>query len=94
MKASISNKGHLVWWFLDSNLLLLAIWLFFLLFSFIYNQNFYEIIFGIGLLFISVYNYYKDKTIGSMWCWAVNSIMIYYASYLLFYLPFCEKELC
>ena len=94
MKSQISNKGHLVWLFFDTNMLLFFGWLFFFLFSFIYTQNLYGLIFAIILFFISYYNYYNDKTIGSMWCWGVNSIMIYYAFYLLLYLPFYEKELC
>ena len=94
MKSSISKKGHLVWLFFDTNMFLFFGWLFFFLFSFIYTQNFYGFIFGIVLFFISYYNYYKDKTIGSMWCLIVNSVMIYYAGYLLLYLPFFEKSLC
>ena len=92
MKSRISNKGHLVWLFFDTNMLLFFVWLFFFLFSFIYTQDFYGLIFGMVLFAVSYYNYYKDKTIGSTWCLAVNSIMIYYAFYLLLYLPFCEKK--
>ena len=92
MKSSISNKGHLIWWFLGPNMFLLFGWVFFFLFSFIYTQSFYGFLFGAVLLCISFYNYYNDKAIGSMWCWVANSIMIFYASYLLFYLPFFEKK--
>ena len=92
MRSQVSNKGHLVWLFFDTNMLLFFGWLFFFLFSFIYTQDFYGLIFGVVLFVVSYYNYYKDKTIGSMWCWGVNSIMIYHASYLLLYLPFCEKK--
>jgi hypothetical protein len=94
MKSQISNKGHLVWLFFDTNMLLFFGWLFFFLFSFFYTRSVPTLIFGIVLFFISYYNYYKDNTIGSMWCWVVNSSMIFYAFYLLFYLPFCEKKLC
>lgn len=94
MKSQVSNRGHLVWLFFDTNMLLFMGWLFFFLFSFIYTQNFHGFLFGMVLFLISYYNYYKDKTIGSMWCWVVNSSMIYYACYLLLYLPFYEKELC
>ena len=87
IKSQISNKGHLQWLFFDTNLLLFSGWLFFFLFSFFYTRSIRAIIFGIILFFICCYNYYKDKTIGSMWCWIVNSVMIYYASYLLLYLP-------
>ena len=94
MKSEISNRGHLVWLFFDTNMLLFIGWLFFFLFSFFYTRSISTIIFGIVLFLISYYNYYKDKTIGSMWCWGVNLIMIYHACYLLLYLPFYEKELC
>jgi hypothetical protein len=94
MKSRISNKGHLVWLFFDTNMLLFFGWLFFFLFSLIYTGDLYKVLFAIILFFICCYNYFKDKTIGSMWCWIVNSSMIYYASYLLVYLPFCEKGSC
>ena len=91
IKSKISNKGHLIWLFFDTNILLFIGWLFFFLFSFFYTRMIRSLIFGIVLFCISYYNYYEDKTIGSMWCWFVNSIMIFYAFYLLLYLPFCEK---
>ena len=94
MLSRISNKGHLVWLFFDTNPLLYFGWLFFFLFTFIYTQKIAGLLFGVILFFISGYNYYNDKTIGSMWCWIINLIMIYYAFYLLFYLPFDEKKLC
>ena len=94
MNSQISNKGHLVWLFFDTNMLLFFGWLFFFLFSFFYTRSAPTLIFSTVLFFISYYNYYTDKTIGSMWCWVVNSSMIFYAFYLLFYLPFCEKKLC
>lgn len=94
MKCEISNKGHLKWLFFDGNILLYFGWLFFVLFSFFYIHDYKSILFGIILLLISCYNYYNDKSIGSMWCWIVNSIMIFHAFVLLFYLPFYEKGLC
>ena len=94
MKSQISNKGHLEWLFFDTNMLLFSGWLFFFLFSFFYTRSISLLLFGIVLFCISWYNYYKDKTVGSMWCWIVNSSMIYYACYLLLYLPFCERSLC
>lgn len=90
MKTSISKKGHLLWSFLDTHIVMYFIWIFFFLFSFMYRQNYYGIVFAIGLFLFTFYHYYNDKTIGSMWCWIVNSIMIYFAFYLLFYLPFAE----
>lgn len=92
MNSRISNKGHLEWLFFNTNMLLFFVWLFFFLFSFMYTRSIRTVIFGIVLFCISFYNYYNDKTIGSMWCWIINLIMIYYACYLLFYLPFFEKK--
>ena len=80
MKSQISN-GHLVWLFFDTNLLLYLLWLFFFLFSFIYRNNIFGFIFAIVLFCICYYNYYKDKTISSMWCWISNSSMICFAIY-------------
>ena len=64
---------------------------FFFLFSFSYEKQWFGVIFGLVTLFITVINYKNDNTVGSMWCWSVNSMMIYYAIYLLIYLPFLEK---
>jgi hypothetical protein len=94
MMTKISNKGHLSWLFFDTNILLYVGWLLFFLFSFFYSRWILGPTFGIVLFCISYYNYYEDKSIGSMWCWVVNSIMLFYAFYLLLYLPFCKKGLC
>ena len=87
----ISKSGHLRWNFFRTNQIIWLIWFFFFLFSFIYEKRWFGIIFGMSLLIISFINYNNDHTVGSMWCWSVNSIMIYYAIYLLIYLPFLEK---
>ena len=63
-----------------------------LLFSFVYEKKWFGFMFALITLFISFLNYRKDNTMWSMWCWSVNSMMIYYAIYLLIYLPFLEKN--
>jgi len=87
----VSEGGHLIWNFFNIPPILWIVWLFFFLFSFFYEKKWFGIIFGLITLFIAVINYKNDNTMGSMWCWSVNSIMIYYAIYLLLYLPFLEK---
>jgi hypothetical protein len=87
----ISKNGHLIWKFFDSPSIISIVWLFFFLFSFIYEKKWIGFIFGLITLLIAFINYNNDHTIWSMWCWGVNSIMIYYAIYLLLYLPFVEK---
>ena len=93
IKSNVTKKGHLHWDFLlyDNENIYFLIWVFFFLFSFFYNQTYLGFFFGLIMLIITLYNYFNDKSIGSMWCWIVNSIMIYYAAYLLIYLPFILK---
>ncbi len=88
----ISENGHLNWKFFEITPLIWSGWLFFFLFSFVYEKKYFGLIFGLITLFISFINYKNDHTVDSMWCWSVNSIMIYYAFYLLIYLPFLEKS--
>ena len=87
----VSENGHLRWKFFDISPFISAIWFFFFSFSFVYEKNWIGLGFGFIALVISFLNYYNDQTMWSMWCWAVNSVMIYYALYLLMFLPFYEK---
>jgi hypothetical protein len=87
-----SKSGHLRWIFFELTPYMLLFWLFFLLFGLLYENKIMGVFVGIILLLISYYNFKKDYTVGSTWCWMVNLIMIYYLIYLLVYLPFCEKK--
>lgn len=89
----ISKSGHLQWKFFRTNPIIWITWLFFFVFSFIYEKRWLGIIFAIVALIITFINYNNDHTVWSMWCWSVNSVMIYYAIYLLIYLPFLEKQI-
>ena len=91
MHSTVSTNGHLDWKFFHTNAVVWAVWLFFFLFSLIYERKLVPIIFACIALFISYLNYKNGNTVGSMWCWVINSVMIYYAGYLLIYLPFLEK---
>jgi len=92
MYTTISKSGKLRWYFFESPPLLVIIWIFYLLFSVVYEKYIMGILFGIGLLGLTYYNYKNDETYASMWCWIANSVMIYYAFYLLIVLPFYEKN--
>jgi hypothetical protein len=94
MHTVVSNKGHLKWLFFKHEPFIFIIWLFFFLFSLVYEKKRSGFLFGFLSLCVFYYNYANDNTMGSMWCWFVNSVMIYYAAYLLIYLPFCDKSLC
>jgi hypothetical protein len=94
IKTIVTEKGHLQWNFI-TNINICMIWLFFFLFSFIYERYLFIVTIGILFLLISTYNYAKDHSVGSMWCWISNLFAIIFVFYLLFVLPFYEKmELC
>jgi hypothetical protein len=92
LNTVISKKGHLDWNYIHNDNIYLQyivnlLWLFFFLFSLFYEKNYVGLMIGIGTFLVTLYNYSNDKSTGSIWCWVANSIMIYYAIYLLFYLP-------
>jgi len=87
----ISESGHLRWQFFGATSITWITWLCFFLFSFVYEKKWVGLFLGSTALLITFINYNNDHTLGSMWCWSVNSIMIYYAFYLLIVLPFKEK---
>ena len=96
INSSVSELGHLRWNTVVSydtilDKLFSLIWGFFFLFPLFYQGYNFGLLFGSLTLIILIYNFYKDKSIGSMWCWIVNAGMLYYAGYLLFYLPFLEQ---
>lgn len=88
----VSKLGHLKWTIFQNPSIVWIGWLFFFLFSFVYRKNWSGLLFAFITLLISFLNYKNDQTMASMWCWSVNSVMIYYAIYLLIYLPFLEKQ--
>jgi hypothetical protein len=90
--STISKSGHLNWSFFNANIFFLLCWLFFFTFSLFYERKWIGLIFAFILLLFALINYMNDNTVGSMWCWIVNTSIIYYAIYLLIYLPFKEKN--
>lgn len=89
----VSKRGHLNWMFFGPNPITFTLWLFFFLFVFFYEKIWIGILFGLLSLVIAYINFANDGTAGSIWCWGINSVMIYYACYLLLYLPFLEKKM-
>ena len=95
--TSVSKTGHLKWDWVDlkgNKQILFMCWLFFLFFSIFYNKHYLGLAYTVALLIITLYSYKKDGSFGSLWCWSINSIMIYYAFNLLIWLPFKEHGLC
>jgi hypothetical protein len=87
---SVVKQGHLDWKLGTSYIWIL--WLFFLLYSLVAEQKWVILISSVIMLCVVCVLYLKTNTHNSMWCWGVNTIMLYYAGYLLFYLPFLEKS--
>ena len=92
--STVSSIGNLQWNNYDKNVYsnaLMLFWLFFLLFPLFYEKYTSGLLFGILTLLIVAYNYSKYESVSSMWCWILNSVMLYYAGQLLFYLPFVKS---
>jgi hypothetical protein len=83
----VSKTGHLKWNWIPTNILGYLFYLFFLYFSLFINRKYIGIILSLPLFALFYYYYYTDGTAGSLWCWSVNIIMLYYLIKLLIYLP-------
>ena len=95
--TTVTKSGHLRWnWInLDKNKILGLVWFFFLYFSIFSNKQNYEAGFiTLFLLVLSYYSYNKEGSYGSLWCWSINSLMIFYAIKLMILIPYQEHGLC
>lgn len=90
MASSVTKLNHLHWNTIlyNDEPIPMLIWLCFFLLPLLYRGSLFGFIFASLTLLVIMYNYYKDRSFSSMWCWIVNIVMIYFAAYLLFYLPF------
>ena len=86
------RTGHLKWNWIPNDLFGYIFYLFFLYFSLFVNKYYIGIILSSSLFAIFYYYYYTDGTAGSLWCWSVNIVMLYYLIKLLIYLPFIERK--
>lgn len=89
-KTTIEN-GHLKWTWVPIHTYLYFIWMFFLMFSFVINQYFIAIF---AAIFLFIITYTSNGTGGSLWCWSINFSMIFYAIYLLIFMPLQELNSC
>ena len=95
--TSVSKTGHLKWNWIDlkgNKQILFICWLFFLFFSIFYNKHYLGLAYTVALLIITLYSYFKDGSFGSLWCWSINSLMLFYAIKLLVILPYNEHGIC
>lgn len=92
--SEVSTNGHLKWNFINDSVFSYIFWFFFFLFSFVYNKMWKYLAFILLIYGISIMNYAKHKTVTSMWCWIANSQMVFFAMYLLLWLPYQEHGIC
>ena len=88
-----NQNGHLKWSWVPIQSYIYFIWLFFLMFSFFVNRHHLALVVALFLFAITYFNA-ESGTGGSLWCWTINFSMIFYALYLLVYLPFQELNGC
>lgn len=92
-RTSVSLDGHMKWnWAYRKNIILVMLgYLFFLYYPLIVTRNVVGFIFTLSLFVSYYYFYYRDGSAGSLWCWSINAMMIYFVIKLLFYLPYQKK---
>jgi len=88
------DNGHLKWNWLQFNgyeILFVFVWMFCAFYS---TTLFFRIAGVIMVPFFFMY-YYKEKTWGSMWCWALNAGLFIHLFRILIILPYYEyKNIC
>jgi hypothetical protein len=93
--ASVGADGHLIWTNYSGNDMFALVFLLFYILPLIFIGNNTLTIFILGLLFVSLINYYKYYTFHSMWCWLCNIIFLYFLVDILLIKPFNEyNSLC
>jgi len=73
------KQGHLHWNFGNISIYICILWLFFFFYSLVAEKKWVLLIPFVLTFLATCVLYVKTKTIGSMWCWSVNTIMLYYA---------------
>ena len=91
--TSISPTGHLKWNWVNKthSTFLFFMYTFFSFFSGMYERIYAPLIYSTILLLTSYITYSVDNTVGTMWCWFINAISLYYAFKLLIYLPYSKN---
>jgi hypothetical protein len=100
IKSYKDMNNHLVWYsnieyplFIFNDIC----YAFFLIIGLLIEKKWAIFIIGIISYIIVISKYLKNinnfkNSSGSVWCWSVNLILLYYLSYLLIYLPFIQNN--
>jgi hypothetical protein len=89
--TALSPSGHLSWKWTGykHKLLTIPFYLFFLFFSLVYNK-YYNSLLILLLFFVFIYYFGKDGSYGSIWCFSVNSTVLYFLLQVLIVMPYYE----
>ncbi len=96
INTSVSKNGHLIWNWNGSEFrtVIHILWVLFFIYPLFISHNRKIAYVAIGIYLLSAITYYRDKTIGSMWCWLANITLLYFIIKLLLVLPFQEHGIC
>ena len=93
--TKLQKNGHLSWKFQGD---IISYWIFWTVIVFaclLVERRWALLAFGIVGIVLSIYNYQKYNTSGSVWCWSANSGFLFLLGYVLIYLPFKEhRKIC
>lgn len=97
-RISVAKNGHLNWeWlqFKGYEMIFFIIMVMFYLIPLVIVQNTMLALFLFITVIFSIYYYYTEHTIGTMWCWIGNFFMFYFLADILLVQPFMEyTHLC
>lgn len=90
--VKVSKLGNLqwyLWWgeYWTRQLWYIVYWVC-IVFGLIASKKYTMLLFGIISFLWSGFNFYRMNTIGSLFCWSINTVAILIAFHLLIYLPF------
>lgn len=75
-RISVGNNGHLIWSWIDIEYLNVFA-LFFWLYPYLRINDYLTFSFISIVILYSIYNYYKYKTFGTMWCYFSNIVWLF-----------------
>ena len=87
-KTVIGENGQLEWGLFKGYSLFVFGWIVFLFIGPIYSGLWVEVSLALVLGMITFIRYQLPETRGSVWCWFVNILLVYYAWLILFWYPF------
>ena len=85
------KNGHLEWEWLNFPPIFLFFGLLLYCLPILFNKNYIGFLFTSSTIIISLYNYYKYKTWGTMWCYFSNIIWFFFVAFSLYRKYYTKK---